>query len=119
MNINSFDLHHKSYFINSTLTLLLPLAYIYARINFPLTATSEYLRSAKQYLISQLESVVSLNYNLVVRPLLRPDIGAAAEVEPVLKLQQSPLSISFLEDELLLSYVGSSSSFSRYSNLGF
>ena len=28
--------------------------------------------------------------------ILRPDMGAAAEVAPVLKLQQSPLMVSFL-----------------------
>ena len=39
----------------------------------------------------------------MVRPLLRPDIGAAAEVVPVLKLQQSPLALRFLEKELQLS----------------
>ena len=40
----------------------------------------------------------------MVRPLLRPDIEAAAEVAPALKLQYSPLALSFLEDELVLSW---------------
>ena len=64
---------------------------------------SVYFHLGKQYPLSRLESVVRLDLQLWVRPLLRPDIGAAAEVVPVLKLQQSPVVLSFLEDELLLS----------------
>ena len=50
------------------------------------TATSMYLRSGKQYLPSQLEVVVWLNLQLH-RPLLRPDIGTAAEEATALQLQ--------------------------------
>ena len=59
---------------------------------------SVYIRFDKQYLLSWL---VWLNLQLrVVRPLLRPDIGATAELAPALKLQQSPLALGFLKDEI-------------------
>ena len=62
---------------------------MYAGINIPWTATSIYISSLKQYLLSWIKSLYGLTYKFVVRPLLRPDIRAAVEVEPALKLQQT------------------------------
>ena len=42
-------------------------------------------------------------YNFMIRSILRPDMGEAAEVAPALTYQQTSLALSFLEVELLLS----------------